>query len=82
MIEIKPSNIHGKGAFAVEFIPEGTIFVYDVITIQKGIQDDVIKYTFPFDMNYYCICIGASTYFNHSAKPNMKIHRLDKENLK
>lgn len=83
MLYTKKSNINGRGLFAKDNIKKNTIIEYDIILIDKNIQnDDFIKYTFPFNMTHNCLCIGNITLCNHNNFSNIEIHSLDIINLK
>jgi SET domain-containing protein len=78
LIEIKKSNIHGKGVFAKTFIPKNTQLYCDIIEIEKNILN---KYQYPWNGNIKCVCVGFGSFFNSSNKPNVKINKIDKINL-
>ncbi len=85
MIEVKKSNVHGRGVFATENIPRGTELSCDVILIEKCLEKnhiDINIYSFPWNKTHYSICMGFASFFNHSRTPNIKNKRIDKEHLK
>lgn len=85
MIEIKKSDIHGRGVFTTEFIPKGTEFICDVVIIPKEINiitKYINIYIFPWSNTHYSICFGFASFFNHNNIPNVKNFKIDKENLK
>jgi len=85
MIEVRKSNIHGRGVFATQFIPKGTELICDVILINKTLQNnlkDIDIYSFPWDRTHYSMCIGFASFFNHNRIPNVKDSKIDKMNLK
>ena len=85
MIEVKKSDVHGRGVFATQFIPKGTELVCDVILINKELEEnyvDINIFSFPWNKTHYSICMGFASFFNHNRKPNIKNKRIDKENLK
>lgn len=85
MLEVRKSNIHGRGVFCDTFIPKGTELICDVILIDKTLENnykDINIYSFPWDKNHYSICAGFASFFNHAENPNVKIFKIDKDNLK
>lgn len=87
MIEVKKSNIDGRGVFATRFIPKGTEFICDVFLIKKEMENDlknisIYKYVFPWDRNHISICFGFASFFNHNKIPNIKNFKIDRINLK
>jgi len=81
MVEVRESDIHGKGVFATKIINSGFEFSCDVLPIKsENITIDLENHIFPyFGGKEKCICIGFPTYFNHSKTPNVKILKLDRE---
>jgi hypothetical protein len=52
MLEVRKSNIHGRGVFCDTFIPKGTELICDVILIDKTLENnykDINIYSFPWD---------------------------------
>jgi SET domain-containing protein len=85
MVEIRKSDIQGRGVFATQFIPKGTKLSCDVVLINKNLYDnfEVINiYAFPWDKDNYSICFGFASFINHSKTPNIRNFNIDKENLK
>ena len=80
MIEIKNSDIHGKGVFSTEYLPAGTLLVCDVIVFPKDIIIDSV-YRYPWYRDDGCICAGFGSFLNHSNEPNIVISSIDKKNL-
>lgn len=74
---VKDSKIHGKGLFADEFIPKGTIIwqfehnIDKVITHEEFLaleskeRDFWNIYSFRFNEKYY-LCMDDAIYFNHN----------------
>lgn len=83
LIEIKCSNLHGKGVFAKEKLVKGTKLISDVLLIPKSETQNTSlnKYLYPWDKDNSSICIGFGTYLNHSNNPNIKVSSIDKINL-
>jgi len=84
MLEVRNSEVHGRGVFATKRIPIGYEFSCDVILIRKkyDLPESLHVYTFPWDSENFSICLGFASFLNHNRNPNMKINRIDKENLK
>jgi SET domain-containing protein len=79
---IKPSNIHGLGVFAAEFIPNGSV-IWQLSTLDRKINEqslqllpenakEYIKNYAYFSKGYYILCFDNAKYTNHSIEPNMK----------
>jgi SET domain-containing protein len=83
LVDIKRSNIHGKGVFASKNLNKGTLLHCDVLLahISDNLPDTLLKYTYPWDQHSIAICAGFGSYFNHSNSPNTIIKYLDKVNL-
>jgi SET domain-containing protein len=75
VVIIKKSNIHGKGVFAENLIPKGTILTCDIleVTPHKLINEYVFNYR-P-DIKY--IHIGFGSFLNSSKNPNLKHIKVD-----
>ena len=85
MVEIFKSDINGRGVFATQNIPKGTELICDVVLIKKEYEKQfecINMYSFPWDREYYSICIGFASFFNHNRTPNVKNFKIDKINLK
>lgn len=87
MLEIRKSNISGRGVFATENIPKGTELCCDVILIYKKEKHKlrhtgIDKYYFPWDRDHSSICFGFGSFLNHAEIPNLEVNRIDKINLK
>lgn len=78
LIEIRQSNIHGKGVFAKKDMLKNTELICDVLVFNK--KETILNdYHFPWDKNLSSICIGFGSFFNHSKIPNVKIKSIDKK---
>lgn len=78
---LKPSNIHGIGLFADQFIEKGKIIWEYTPNIDREFTDEeyislsdlerayVKFYSFKFD-GIYCLCCDDAKFFNHSKTPN------------
>ena len=80
MVEINTSKIHGRGVFALTNIPKGTELICDVILFNNSVKE-LYKWSFPWDKNYFSICMGFGSFFNHSDLHNVKIKKIDKNKL-
>lgn len=52
MLEVRKSNIHGRGVFCDTFISKGTELICDVILIDKTLENNyknINIYSFPWD---------------------------------
>jgi SET domain-containing protein len=79
-IEIRKSSIHGKGVFAKNFIPVGTLMCCDVLVLRDK-PVELRNYSYPWRSVETSLCMGFGSYFNHSQEPNVKIKSIDTENL-
>jgi hypothetical protein len=80
-IELRKSNLHGKGLFAKSFIPRGTVlWAYDRESeiayyqnqfdeFSKKYQKYLIKYAYWWK-GKICLCTDVSKFWNHSCDPN------------
>jgi uncharacterized protein len=81
--KLAPSNIHGLGVFADEFIPKGTMiwqFVegFDVELTEDELNQlpkhviEWVKHYCYLDLNsnLYVVCLDDARFMNHSAKAN------------
>ena len=75
---LKPSNIHGIGLFADQFIEKGKIIWEYTPNIDREFTEeeyislsdlDVKFYSFQID-GIYCLCCDDAKFFNHSKTPN------------
>ena len=82
LIEIRRSNTHGKGVFALEDIPKDTVLICDILKIKSN-STELTQYEFPFSNKNgnSCICIGFGSFFNHNRDYNVIIYKLDKANM-
>lgn len=48
MVKVAKSTVHGKGVFATEFIPKGTILKCDVLLIDKSLSWNLFQYEYPW----------------------------------
>ena len=82
MVIIRNSNVHGEGVFSKTQLMKGTELTCSVILFNKTVKDDnLLKYSYPWDNLYYSLCVGFGSFFNHSITPNIKINSIDKIQL-
>lgn len=75
MVVIKKSDIHGKGVFAENFIPKGTILTCDILEI---IPHKLINnYVFFLKSDIKYIHIGFASFLNSSKNFNIKHLNVD-----
>lgn len=85
--ELKDSPIHGRGLFAAEFIPAGTlVWAFDagqdqVIPVEEVERADEAARRFLLTYAYYCRCMNGyvlcgdgARFVNHSEQPLMGSH--------
>lgn len=78
LIEVKPSSVHGMGAFAIRNISAGTEITYPVTLIPRGGGNEYQQgYVFPWSVYKSSLVMGAMSMANHTRYPNMKIHSID-----
>ena len=83
-MEIRKSDIHGKGVFADKpYVNDEVVCVADVLIINNDVSDDLQKYCFPWSSKdgLCCIVLGKPTFMNSSKEPNCKIVSVDKVNM-
>lgn len=70
LVEIKESKIHGKGVFAIENIPEGTIVNVSEVALvlhEWDLPECLATIEFPWNETHYAICLsGVGSFFNHA----------------
>lgn len=80
MIEVKGSNIHGKGVFATEGISKGqVIFEIDdsnIIEDPTAVPEAERDYIDTFD-GKYVLWPAPERYINHSCEPNVYLKTID-----
>lgn len=72
------SEIHGRGVFTFDHIPEGALLEICPVIIIPESEVDTIHDTVLHDYYYYwgedekeaCIVLGFGSIFNHSSSPN------------
>jgi hypothetical protein len=75
VVVIKKSDIHGKGVFAENFIPKGTILTCDILEI---IPHKLInEYVFYYKPDIKYIHIGFGSFLNGSKNFNIKHLKVD-----
>jgi hypothetical protein len=77
MLEVRNSDIHGRGCFATVNIGKGALLTFPVILVDK--QDSC--YLFPWSGDTKSIVIGPVTFCNSSDTPNLRIKSIDREKL-
>ncbi|HNZ26312.1 MAG TPA: SET domain-containing protein-lysine N-methyltransferase [Spirochaetota bacterium] len=87
IVEVKESNIHNRGLFALQDIDEGRLiieYIGERISKKKAdlreVENDKIGVTYIFCLNDDCYIDGKyggneSIYVNHSCEPNCKVVR-------
>jgi hypothetical protein len=79
------SSIHGIGVFADEFVNKGTLVwkfnpLIDIILTEEQLNElpevtrkfvKVIAFSYPFEVDNYCMCLDHAQYMNHSNMPNV-----------
>lgn len=81
MLEIKKSQIHGKGIFTKEKLYKGQLLVCDVLIFEHVSDFPLKDYLYPWTKGKSSMCIGFGSYLNHSDDPNTVIKNIDVENL-
>ncbi|MFA6024375.1 MAG: SET domain-containing protein-lysine N-methyltransferase [Candidatus Gracilibacteria bacterium] len=80
MIETKSSNIHGKGVFATEKIPEGKMILEiddsHIIGDPTAVPEAEHNYIDSFDGNDI-LWMEPERYINHSCEPNVYLKTID-----
>lgn len=87
--KVLPSNIHGLGLFADQFIPKGTLvwkflpgfdhrFTHEqVLGFPEIVQRYLVRHSSYRDKSdRYLLCADEGNYFNHSDTPN--VHSIEK----
>lgn len=81
--KVLPSNIHGLGLFADQFIPKGTKvwkflpnfdqrFTHEQVKAFPPIVKEYLARHASFrESNMYLLCADEGNYFNHSDRPNV-----------
>ncbi len=81
ILEIKQSPVHGRGVFAKSLIKKEQEIDCDVITV-PGNNIEHKDYYYPWEgSKVKSMCIGFGFFLNHSTKPNMIIHKVDRIKL-
>lgn len=87
--KVLPSDIHGLGLFADEFIPKGTLIwkflpgfdqrftSEQVMAFPTIVHQYLARHASFRKSNLYLLCADEGNYFNHSDNPN--VHSLKKE---
>jgi hypothetical protein len=71
MVLIGPSPIHGKGAFATDTIPAGTVLECHVLPLNST-DSRITSYLFPYRGASTCIHLGWASFLNGSTSPNLR----------
>ena len=79
LIEVKRSPGRGRGVYAKEFIPAGTVFeVVPLLVIpHREVEDSdfgktVLQYVFEYGKGSWAIALGFGSLYNHSYNPNAR----------
>lgn len=83
MIHLKTTNEFGRGLYASQFIPEGTIILECEILILNEQDTNTVNttelkyYTFKYDEKRDCLVLGHGEIFNHDDLPNVSYRLVD-----
>lgn len=81
LVEVKPSQLHGKGVFATRNITKGEVLVKSdmaLIHVNENLPEVLATLQFPWTEEYDAICISdAGSFFNHSSQPNAEVKTRD-----
>ena len=81
LIEVRESDVHGKGVFALRDIKAGTIIVEShMVLIHKNedLPEELATLQFPWDDDYDAICLSdAGSFFNHSNQASAEVQERD-----
>lgn len=72
-LQIKQSDVHGYGVFALQDISKGAIIEESpVILVTKGkfAKESIREYLFYWDDEYEAVVTGNALIFNHGEQPN------------
>jgi SET domain-containing protein len=75
VVVIKKSNIHGKGVFAENLIPKGTILTCDILEVTP--HKLINEYVFNYRPNIKYIHIGFGSFLNSSKNFNIRHLKVD-----
>lgn len=85
-VEMRDSDVHGRGVFAVEQIEEGVV-IEESHLVQTEVGPGCNKYTLDSYFwsglrdNSHLISLGLSSVFNHKENPNLKFEYIVNENI-
>ncbi len=81
LVNIKQSNLHGKGVFATQNIARGQEIVKShmvLIHVNENLPEALATLQFPWTDEYDAICLSdAGSFFNHNSQPNAQITGRD-----
>ncbi len=84
-VEIRQSQIHGKGVFAKRDIKEGEILAVSHVTLlhhNEELPELIATLEFPWDEEFYALCLSdVGSFFNHDKNFSARVLHQDKENL-
>ncbi len=85
IVEVKHSQLHGKGVFAKRNIGKGEIIVEShmaLIHVNENLPEVLATLQFTWTDEYDAICLSdVGSFFNHASQPNAEIMDRDFINL-
>jgi len=85
LVEVRKSNVHGKGVFALEDIEAGKLIVTShMVLIHKDedLPEELATLQFSWNEDYDAICLSdVGSFFNHSSQPSAEVDDRDFEKL-
>lgn len=81
LVQVKNSPLHGKGVFATQNIPKGTVIVEShmvLIHVNENLPELLATLQFPWTDEFDAICLSdVGSFFNHNGQPNAMILKRD-----
>jgi len=85
LVEVRKSNVHGKGVFALEDIEAGKLIVTSHMVLiykDEDLPEELATLQFPWNEDYDAICLSdVGSFFNHSSQPSAEVDDRDFEKL-
>jgi SET domain-containing protein len=76
-IRVKPSDIHGRGVFAVHEVPRGGLLengeLLPLPADEPGASCTIVNYVFELTRTRTCLLLGSVSLCNHSDSPNAEV---------
>ena len=86
LVEVRKTPQKGRGVFATQFIPEGTIFERAPVLVMPakdfdGAQEETVlsHYMFEWGKNTVAVALGFGSLYNHSYSPNARYEDVSRQ---